>query len=55
MGVIKLKWVNYGLQLLSGGLDGLLKIWNVKKSVVITVYDLHQSKIWAIDSFNNGQ
>ena len=29
--LVKVKWLNRGLQLASAGVDGNLKIWNIKK------------------------
>ena len=47
--VLKVKWIVRGLQIISGSADGIIKIWNVKKSVCVSSFDMHQGRIWSLD------
>ena len=47
--VLKIQWINSGLQMISSGADGLLKLWNLGKSENIATYNNHdEGKIWAL-------
>ena len=47
--MVKLSWLNLGLQLASASVDGVVKIWNVKKQVCMNTFEMHEEKIWAMD------
>jgi U3 small nucleolar RNA-associated protein 13 len=47
--LVKLSWLNLGLQLASASVDGVVKIWNVKKQVCMNTIEMHEEKIWAMD------
>ena len=47
--MLKLHWVSRGLQLLSSGSDGLIKLWAVKTSECSLTLDAHEDKVWALD------
>lgn len=37
------------------GSDGLIKLWNYKKSICINTFEKHEGKIWSLDVFDNGK
>lgn len=41
-----------GLELISAGGDGIIKLWNVKKATCINTFEKHESKIWSLDVSN---
>ena len=43
--VLSLDFLNTGLQLLSGGADGLVKLWMLKTSECIKTFDEHVDKV----------
>ena len=47
--VLKIDWIYRGTHLISGGCDGLIKLWNVKTSENILTLDAHEGKIWTLD------
>lgn len=51
--VLKLKWIMRGLQIISGSSDGIIKVWNIKKCVCISSFDMHKGRIWSLDVFEN--
>jgi len=53
--VLKLQWINSGIQMVSAGADGLIKLWNLSKSESIATYNNHdEGKIWAL-AYNEGE
>jgi U3 small nucleolar RNA-associated protein 13 len=38
-----------GLQIASSSVDGVVKIWNLKKQVCVSTIEMHDEKIWALD------
>lgn len=42
------KFITRGLQLVSVGADGLLKLWSVKTSECLKTFEHHDAKIWAL-------
>ncbi len=47
--VLRLYWINKGMQMVSSGADGLIKVWNLVKSENIATYNEHdEGKVWAL-------
>ena len=47
--VLRIQWIDKGMQMISAGADGLIKLWNLKKSESIATYTEHEEgKIWAL-------
>lgn len=40
-----------GLQLASASVDGVVKIWNIKRQMCVNTFEMHADKIWTIDLF----
>lgn len=38
-----------GLQICSASVDGVVKIWNIKKQMCQNTFEMHDEKIWALD------
>ena len=51
--VLKIDWIYRGTHLISGGGDGLIKLWNIKTSENILTLDAHDGKIWTLDINKN--
>jgi len=49
--LIKVKWLNAGLQLASASVDGVVKLWNLKKQQCVSTVEMHEDKIWAMDLY----
>ena len=49
----KVLWINAGLQLLTAGLDGVVKLWNLKKQQCVTTFQMHSDKVWTVDAIEN--
>lgn len=49
--VLRVKFILFGLQLISTNADGVISIWNIKKSVVIKSYEKHEGRVWCLDIF----
>ena len=47
--VLKVHWVSRGLQLVSSGSDGLIKLWAVKTSECSLTLDAHEDKVTLSD------
>ena len=47
--VLRVVWLNQGLQFASTSSEGAVKIWNVKKSTCVNTFTQHEDKIWALD------
>ena len=50
--VLKVIWVCHGLELLSAGGDGLIKLWNISKGTCVNTFEKHEGIIWAFDNSN---
>ena len=37
-----------GVQVLSAGADGLVKLWNARTSECVNTFDEHEDRIWAV-------
>ena len=40
-----------GLQIASASVDGVVKIWNLKKQQCINSFEMHNDKIWTMDLY----
>ena len=49
MALVKVVWLNAGLQLASASVDGIVKVWNVSKLTCLNSFEMHDDKIWALD------
>lgn len=38
-----------GLQLASASVDGVVKLWNLKKQNCVNTFEMHGDKIWTMD------
>ena len=47
--LVKIKWLNQGLQLASASVDGVVKLWNLKKQQCVNTFEMHTDRIWAMD------
>ena len=47
--LVKVKWINHGLQLATACVDGIVKLWNLKKQQCVNTLQMHEDKIWAMD------
>jgi U3 small nucleolar RNA-associated protein 13 len=46
--VLRAEFISQGMQLITAGADGLLKLWNIKTSECMTTLDDHDGRIWAL-------
>ena len=46
--MLKVSFITSGLQLISSGSDGLVKLWNCKSNECVATLDNHTEKIWAL-------
>ena len=44
--VLRVHWVSAGLQLLSSGSDGLVKLWSAKTAECVTTLDAHEALVY---------
>ena len=51
--VLKVKWMLYGLQLISGSSEGVIKVWNVRKETCLSSYNINTGRIWALDLYED--
>lgn len=47
--IVKVNWLNAGLQVVSASVDGIVKVWNIKKQLCQNTFEMHEDKIWALD------
>lgn len=47
--LVKVVWLNAGLQLASASVDGIVKLWNVARQQCLNSFEMHEEKIWALD------
>lgn len=50
---IRVKWVNMGLQLISGDSEGVVKLWNYRKATCLFSVHQHAGRIWSLDIFED--
>lgn len=46
--ILRGEFISKGLQILSAGSDGLIKLWNIKTSDCATTLDKHEGRIWTL-------
>lgn len=46
--MLRVDFLTSGMQLVSSGSDGLLKIWTIKTNECDTTLDNHTEKVWAL-------
>jgi U3 small nucleolar RNA-associated protein 13 len=51
--LVKVSWLNLGLQVLSASVDGVVKVWNLKKQACVNTFQMHDEKIWGLDLSND--
>lgn len=42
-------WLNAGLQIASASVDGVVKVWNLKKQQCVNTIEMSEDKIWTMD------
>ena len=52
--ILRVGFINNGLQVVSAGSDGLMKIWDLKKNECLATLDEHSDRIWALAIQNDG-
>jgi U3 small nucleolar RNA-associated protein 13 len=52
--VLRVAFITRGLQLLSAGADGLIKIWNIHNNECVNTFDKHTEKIWGFAVAEDG-
>jgi U3 small nucleolar RNA-associated protein 13 len=53
--VVKVAFINKGLQLVSSDANGLVKLWNIRSSEVLDTFDHHTARIWALVTRDDGR
>lgn len=48
---MRCQWI-YHHQVITGSIDGIVKIWDIRKQTSLS-YDKHEGKIWAMDVFKD--
>ena len=48
-GVLRVRFLGNGLQMLSSGSDGLIKLWTIHTNECESTMDGHTDKVWALD------
>lgn len=51
--VLKLFFIDNGMQFISSASDGNLKIWNLKANECVSTFDAHDGKVWALTVSND--
>jgi len=46
--VLRAEFISEGMQLVTAGADGLLKLWSIKTSECTATFDDHDGRIWAL-------
>lgn len=46
--ILRGEFISKGMQILSAGSDGLIKLWNIKTSDCATTLDKHEGRIWSL-------
>ena len=52
--ILRVGFINNGLQVVSAGSDGLMKIWDLKRNECLATLDEHTDRIWALAIQNDG-
>jgi U3 small nucleolar RNA-associated protein 13 len=53
--VLRVRFLSGGLQLVSSGGDGLVKLWTIRTNECETTMDGHDNKVWALDLAAGGK
>lgn len=53
--ILRVGFINNGLQVVSAGSDGLMKIWDLKRNECLVTLDEHIDRIWALAIQNDGE
>ena len=48
-GVLDIRFLSNGMQLMSSATDGLVKLWNIRTTDCVQTMDNHDAKVWSID------
>ena len=46
--IVRVKWLNLGLQIISGDSEGVIKLWNPRKGLCLFSVHKHQGKVWSM-------
>nr|CAD7264084.1 unnamed protein product [Timema shepardi] len=46
--VLRAEFLSRGMQLITTGADGLLKLWSIKSSECVATFDHHNARVWAL-------
>ena len=52
--ILRVGFINSGLQVISAGSDGLMKIWDLRRNECLVTLDEHSDRIWALAIQNDG-
>lgn len=52
--ILRGEFISRGMQILSAGSDGLIKVWNIKTSDCATTLDQHEGRIWTLAVTGSG-
>ena len=53
--MLKVQFLPNGMQLMSAGGDGLLKLWNIRTTDNVASFEEHTDKIWTFDMSKDGK
>ena len=51
--MLKVAFIDQGMQFISSASDGNLKIWNIKSNECMATFDAHEGKVWAMAVSND--
>jgi len=46
--VLRAEFISHGMQLVTAGADGLLKLWNILTGECVATFDDHDGRIWTL-------
>ena len=46
--VLRIRFMSNGMQMMSSGADGLVKLWTIKSGECDNTFDGHEDKVWAL-------
>jgi len=49
--IVKVQWLNMGLQFATASVDGVVKLWNLKKQQCVNTFEMHADRIWCMDLY----
>lgn len=47
--MLRIAFIDQGMQFISTSSDGNLKIWNIKTNDCVSTFNAHEGKVWAFD------